>query len=129
MFHQVQLRLNPLPPYPFETAKALNAKVNSFSMVRFSTNSYSVPITYVGCQVGLKIFPETIEIYAHGKLISKHQIVFGQHQSQYHLSHYLPLLEVRGRAILNAAPVKQNVPPEVIDELKQYQNSKTAMAH
>lgn len=31
----------------------------------------------------------------------------------------MPLLEMRRRAILDAAPVKQNVPPEVLAELKK----------
>ena len=30
----------------------------------------------------------------------------------------MPLLTVRKRAILNAAPVKQNIPPEVLKELR-----------
>ena len=30
----------------------------------------------------------------------------------------MPLLEERPRAVLDAAPVKQNVPPEVLDELR-----------
>ena len=31
----------------------------------------------------------------------------------------MPLLNMRRRAILDAAPVKQNVPPEVLAELKK----------
>jgi hypothetical protein len=31
-------------------------------------------------------------------------------RQKYKLEHYLPLLKERGRAILNAAPVRQNVP-------------------
>ena len=35
-----------------------------------------------------------------------------------HLDHYMPLIKQRPRAIFDAAPVKQNIPLEVLEELK-----------
>ena len=32
--------------------------------------------------------------------------------------HYLPILEQRGRAVFNAAPIRQNLPPEFLNWLK-----------
>ena len=116
MFQQEKDSLRPLPKYTFETAKCTNARVNAFSTVRFRTNNYSVPIAYVGRIVGIKAYPEKIEIYSDGQKISEHERCFGQHQNRYHLEDYLPLLEIRGRAFFNAAPVRQNIPHEVLEE-------------
>lgn len=111
--------LRPLPQYIFETAKCSNARVNAFSTVRFRTNNYSVPVKYVGRPVGIKAFPEKIEIFCDGKRITEHERCFDQHQNRYKLEHYLPLLETRGRAIFNAAPVRQNIPPEILSKWKE----------
>lgn len=119
MFRTEKEHLHVLPGYHFETAKSLNARVNAFSTVRFRTNSYSVPVKYVGSTVGVKGYPEVIEIYYKGQLIARHNRCFGRDQKIYVLEHYMPLLEQRGRAILDAAPIKQNVPPEVMEELRK----------
>lgn len=119
MFITEKEHFHALPGYRFETARSLNARVNAFSTVRFRTNSYSVPVKYVGRTVGVKGYPEVIEIYYRGQLIAKHDRCFGKNQKLYILEHYMPLLEQRGRAILDAAPVKQNVPPEVMKELRR----------
>ena len=111
--------LHTLPGFKFETAKSANVRVNSFSTVKFRTNNYSVPVDYAGLVVGVKGYPEVVEVYYKGELIATHKRCFGRNQSVYHLEHYMPLLEMRRRAILDAAPVKQNVPPKVLAELKK----------
>ena len=119
MYATEKALLQPLPGFRFETAKSANVRVNSFSTVKFRTNNYSVPVKYAGRTVGVKGYPETVEIYYKGELIATHKRCFGKNQSIYHLEHYMPLLDMRRRAILDAAPVKQNVPPEVLAELKK----------
>jgi transposase len=105
MLREEQSALRPLPLYPFETAKCTSVRANAFSTVRFKTNNYSVPVEYAGHTVGVKGYAEKVEVYADGRLIAAHARCFGKHQSVYKLEHYMPLLERRGRAILNAAPV------------------------
>lgn len=117
----------PLPGYRYETAKTADVRVNTLSTIRFRTNNYSVPVDYVGRMVGVKGYPETVEVYYKGKLIASHSRSFGKYQSVYHLEHYMPLLEQRGREILDAAPVKQNVPPEVYEELKKHSGNYSRM--
>ena len=124
LFAEEQQSLRPLPGYIFETAKCMNARVNAFSTVKFRTNNYSVPVQYTGRQVGIKGYPEYVEIYCNGEKISTHNRLFGNNQNSYHLEDYMPLLEVRTRAITDAAPVKQNVPPEVLAELKEQAGNK-----
>lgn len=118
MFQMECKSLNPLPNYPLSTAKCIEARVNAYSTVRFRKNNYSVPVKYAGCRVAVKGYPETIQIFYQGKLISEHSRCYGVEKTSYHLQDYLPLLEIRGRAILNAAPVRQTVPPEVMEELR-----------
>ena len=118
MFCEEQAALRPLPLYPFETAKCTSVRVNAFSMARFDTNNYSVPVEYAGHTVGVKGYAEKVEVYADGKRIASHARCFEKHQSVYKLEHYLPLLEQRGRAILNAAPLRQNLPEDVLEQLK-----------
>lgn len=118
MLAEEKAALRPLPLYPFETAKCSSVRVSTFSTARFATNDYSVPCAYAGRQVGVKAYPETIEIFVDGNRITVHERRFGKHQTVYKLEHYLPLLEQRGRAILNAAPVRQNVPEAVMEELR-----------
>ncbi len=116
--------LRPLPKYTFETATCTDARVNAFSTVRFRTNIYSVPVCYVGLSVSIKGYPETIEIYHKGDLISVHDRLMGRNQTSYHLDDYMPLLEKRPRAVFDAAPVKQNIPAEVLDQLREQKPSR-----
>ncbi len=121
MFQLEKEFLHPLPKYTFETAKCTSARVNAYSTVRFRTNNYSVPVSYVGRVVGIKAYPEKIEVYYGGSKISEHERCFGQHENRYHLEDYLPLLEIRSRALFNAAPVRQNIPPSVLAMWKEEQ--------
>lgn len=118
MFRKEQAALRPLPQYPFETAKCASVRVSAFSTVRFDTNNYSVPVEYAGRTVGVKGFAEKVDVYADGIQIASHVRCFGKNQSMYKLEHYLSLLEQRGRAILNAAPVLQNLPEEILEQLR-----------
>ena len=120
MLSEEQPSLRLLPIYSFETAKCASVRVNAFSTVRFNTNDYSVPVEYVGRNVGVKGYAEKVDVYSAGKLIASHARCFGKHQSVYKLEHYLPLLEQRGRAILNAAPVRQNVPEDILNQLRTH---------
>lgn len=119
MFREEQRELMPLPGYRFEVAKTVEARVNAYSMVRFQTNSYSVPPEYVGKMVGVKGYPEKIEIYFGGMKIAEHARCFHRNQKCCLLEHYMPLLEKRRRAIPNALPVKQNVPYEVMKKIRE----------
>lgn len=127
MYSTEKPNLQPLPGFKFETAKSQNVRVNSFSTVKFRTNNYSVPVEYAGYIVGVKGYPETIEVYYKGEIIASHKRNYGRNQSVYHLDHYLPLLDIRRRAILDAAPVKQNVPIEVMEELQRNSNDYSRM--
>jgi len=120
MFEQERMSLRPLPGYEFETAKCSGARVSPYSTVRFDTNDYSVPVSYCGCSVSIKGYAERVEVYCKGQLIASHERCFKRHTPTYKLEHYLPILEQRGRAVFNAAPVRQNLPPAFLEWLKSH---------
>ena len=59
-----------------------------------------------------------------GDLISVHDRLMVRNQTSYHLDDYMPLLEKRPRAVFDAAPVKQNIPAEVLDQQREQKPSR-----
>lgn len=119
LYKEEQEKLYPLPGYQYDPARRSESRVGRFSTVRYDTNVYSVPVAYAGKSVSVKALPEKIEVYCSGECIAVHQRSFARHQSIYRLEHYLPLLERKGRAIFQAKPVRDNVPPYFLDWLRQ----------
>ena len=119
LFEKERAALYPLPAYRYDPAKRTQARVSAFSTVRCETNSYSVPVEYCGKTVAVKALPERIEIWFDGQTIASHPRCFGRERSVYQLEHYLPLLEQKGRAVLQARPVRDNVPPEFLQWLSR----------
>jgi len=112
--------LNSLPVKRFEAYTEIEANVDSDLTFRFDTVKYSLPLEYAGKTVTLRIFPYEIEAWYKGKLAYRHKRPFakGENRSkadnQYIPEHYLPLLEIRPRAMRNATPLKYGVlPPEL----------------
>lgn len=120
MFEKERKFLRALPAYEFETAKCASVRVTSSATARFNTNDYSVPVSYSGKNVSVKGYAETIKIYYKGQIIACHERCFERYASISKLEHYLPILERRGRAIFNAVPVRQNLPPEFLNWLKSH---------
>jgi hypothetical protein len=106
--------LHPLPVKRFEAYATVEANVGSDLTFRFETVKYSLPLEYVGKTVTLRIFPYEIEAWHKGKLAYRHTMPFAKGENRYIPEHYLPLLEIRPRAMRNAAPLKYGVlPPEL----------------
>lgn len=120
MLEKEKESLRALPGYEFETAKYSSVRVSSFATARFNTNDYSVPVSFCGKNVSVKGYAEKVEIYYKGQMLASHERCFKRHASTYKLEHYLPILERRGRAIFNAVPVRQNLPPEFLEWLKSH---------
>ncbi len=118
MFEKEKSMLRPLPGRPMEIARCVSARVNSTSTVRFRKNQYSVPCTHAGRIVGIKGYPEKVDVYFRNELIASHARLHGSSGASYVLAHYLPLLRERHRAVLNAAPVRQNLSSGEFEELK-----------
>lgn len=115
MFAMEQNALLLLPGYVYDTSKSRNTRVDTYSTVRFDTNNYSVPVLYCGMEVSVKGYAQKVIVYHKSKQIAEHSRCFQKKQSVFHLAHYLPLLEKKGRAVFNAAPVRRNLPESFLD--------------
>jgi hypothetical protein len=110
--------LNPLPVKRFEAYESVEANVYSDLTFRYEAVKYSLPLDLVGKIVTLRIFPYEIEAWYKGELIYCHIRPFAKGENQYIPEHYLPLLEMRPRALRNAAPLKYGVMPPELDEFR-----------
>ena len=94
------------------------SRISPYATVRFQTNSYSVPVKYVGREAALKATAEKVAIQIDGKIIAVHNRCYEKQQQILSLSHYLPLLEKKPRSILQARPVRQNISPRLMQLLE-----------
>lgn len=56
-FCREQGGLQPLPQHPFDVSGEIPVLVNRESLIRYETNSYSVPPQYIGTMLSLKVHP------------------------------------------------------------------------
>ncbi len=123
MFETEQSMLKKLPGCDVDIYPRISSIVHAYSVVIFQTNKYSVPVEYTCHHVGIKIYPEKIEVYEKGNIIACHNRLFGRYESSLKLIHYISLLTKKPRSCLNAAVIKQNLSHESYDELvKNYGN-------
>ncbi|MCL2433988.1 MAG: IS21 family transposase, partial [Clostridia bacterium] len=85
---------------------------------RYDAVKYSLPIEYVGKTVTLRVFPYEVEAWHKGVLAYRHSRPFAKGENRYVPGHYLPLLEMRPRAVRNAAPLKLGVMPPELDKFR-----------
>ncbi len=119
LFREERERLYPLPVCRYDPAKRLSVMVDRFSTVRCDTNTYSVPVKYCGKEVSVRMLAERVEVYSEGSLIAVHTRCFERYKNIYALDHYLPLLDRKSRAALQAKPVRDNVPDRFLLWLEQ----------
>jgi transposase len=96
----------PVPATPFDPSQVVSSRVNSLSLVRFDTNSYSVPVRYAHQRVTLRAGIETLRIECDGRRIAEHRREWGRHQTVFDWVHYLRLLEHKPGALDYARPLK-----------------------
>lgn len=108
-------RFIPLPEYRFDTSRSLTSLVDEFSVVRFDTNKYSVPFSFVGKSVTVKGYGNWVKIYYRNTEIAVYPRSYERNDVNYKIEHYIDLIEKRPRSVFNAKPVKQNLNPELMD--------------
>jgi len=119
MLDEERKHLLPLPAYPLDPAEEIKTLVYHDLTVRLNGVKYSVPPTYVGLSVTLKISPFHVDIYHEGNLVYRHKKALHQSDHQYIPEHYLEILERKPRAIKNAAPIKKGIlPPELSEFMR-----------
>ena len=117
-FNSEKSMLLPIPTYQFDTSRSITARVDQFSTVRFDCNNYSVPVSLGGREVSVKGYGNQIIVFAAGREVTSYPRCYQKEKTFYQLEHYLPLLEKRPRAVLDAKPVKTAIPYELLEWAK-----------
>ena len=118
MLRQDRANLLALPGRPYDVSVTDVSRISPYATIRFQTNSYSVPVKYVGQEAAFKATAEKVTILIDGKTVAVHERCYEKQQQILSLSHYLPLLKQKPRSILQARPVKQNISPRLMQLLE-----------
>lgn len=111
--------LRPLPAVPFKCIRYSEAKVNTYSMVQFETNRYSVPVKHVGEKVLVRATVEQVEIVLDQNVVAVHQRIYGRNRESLILDHYLELLLMKSRAISNTRVYRPESLPSVYEQYRK----------
>ena len=98
MFVAEKPALQPLPAHPYDCALVETVVVNSQFRVRVDANRYSVPASYAGRKLLLKLYPERLCLYEGEKLVAEHLRSYDRCQDIEHPEHARPVLERKRRA-------------------------------
>jgi len=98
-----------LVPYvgPFDGFHAVPASVSKTCLVRFDKNRYSVDARAVGRPVEIRAYADRLECWQDGRIIGRHERVFGRNNTVYDPLHYIPVPARKPGALRNGAPFKQ----------------------
>ena len=89
---------------PFDGYVETVGKVSSTCLVAYDRCRYSVPCELVGQMVGIRIYPERIDLIAHDAVVASHARSFGRNEARYDWQHYIPLIQRKPGALRNGAP-------------------------
>jgi transposase len=94
-----------LPKQTFEARRVESARVNSLSLVRFDSDSYSVPTAYAHQTVTVVGGIDQLRIVCRDRVIARHPRDWGREHVQFDPRHYLALLERKPGALDFARPL------------------------
>jgi hypothetical protein len=96
-----------LPRQAFDARRVTQASANSLSLVRFDTNSYSVPVKYAHRQITVVASVDEIRLTFQGELIARHSRHWGREKHVFDPVHYLALLERKPGGLDHARPLEK----------------------
>jgi hypothetical protein len=96
----------PLPPQSFEARRIGQAAADSESLVRFDTNSYSVPVKYAHRQITVVATVDEVRLVHEDRLVARHPRSCRKEQYLYNPIHYLALLERKPGGFDHAKPLE-----------------------
>lgn len=116
MWKEEKDHLLPLPQRDFPCCTIHPVKANSYSLVRFEKNSYSVPVRYAHHHLILKSFVDQVDIFYQEKLVASHKRLLRSEEETFDPLHYLPLLLKRPGALFYAKPMRRWPWPPIYHE-------------
>jgi len=96
-------QLMPMPT-PFDGYVEVPARVSSTSLVSVARNRYSVPCTWAGHRVSVRLYPDRVVIVADADVVAEHARAVDRDHVVYNWQHYLPLVQRKPGALRNGAP-------------------------
>ena len=115
-----------LPTAPFDPCHKVATRVSSLSLVRYRTNDYSVPTQYGHREVLVKGYVDRVEICSSGETIAVHRRSYAREDFIYDPLHYLALIEMKPRALDQAAPLQNWDLPAEFDRLRRLLEARMA---
>jgi transposase len=113
-----------LPRQPFDARKVTQAAVNALSLVRFDTNSYSVPVKYAHRKLTIVASVDEVRLVFDGRLVARHPRHWGREQHVFEPIHYLALLEKKPGGLNYARPLENWNLPECFSVLRRRMETK-----
>lgn len=109
----------PIPAKRFEARRVTEVAADSLSLVRFDTNSYSVPTKYAHRPVTVIGTVDEVRIVFEDRLIARHARCWDREQSRFEPVHYLALLERKPGGFDFAKPLENWALPECFGVLRR----------
>jgi transposase len=109
----------PLPPRPFEARRLTQAAADSQSLIRFDTNSYSVPTRYAHRRLTVVATVDEVRVVHEDRLVARHARCWGREQYRFDSLHYLALLERKPGGFDYARPLEHWDLPACFDLLRR----------
>lgn len=109
----------PLPKQPFEARRLAQVSVDSQSLVRFDTNSYSVPVQYAHRKITVIATVEEVRLVYEDRLVARHPRCWQKEQYIFEPMHYLALLERKPGGFDYARPLENWQLPECFALLRR----------
>ena len=119
----------PLPQRPFEARRITQAAADSLSLVRFDTNSYSVPTAYAHRWLTVVATVDEVRIIHEDRLIARHQRCWEREQFLFDPVHYLALLERKPGGFDFARPLEKWDLPDGFGLLRRRLEAADASGH
>ena len=109
----------PFPAQECEARRITQAHANSLSLVRFDTNSYSVPVKYAHRKITVVATVDDVKLVFEDQLIARHHRHWGRERFFFDPIHYLALLERKPGAFDYARPLADWQLPECLNVLRR----------
>lgn len=109
----------PVPAQECEARRITQANANSLSLVRFDTNSYSVPVKYAHRTITVVATVDDVKLVFEDRLIARHRRHWGRERFFFDPIHYLALLEHKPGAFDYARPLADWQLPECLNVLRR----------
>jgi len=109
----------PLPAQPFEARRVKDVTADPLSLVRFDTNSYSVPTKYAHRKLIILATVSEVRLVYEDQVVARHPRCWDREQTRFDPVHYLALLERKPGGFDYARPLEKWELPDCFGLLRR----------